>query len=64
LRALTLYRKGRRSISTGLQINRATIVPSRSYGDVFNFSNFSFRSIRSSNAFFGMNFKAKSIGLV
>src|SRR6266853_5817964 len=36
LRALTLYRKGRRSIQTELQANCTTIVSSCSYSHLFN----------------------------
>jgi hypothetical protein len=61
LEALTFYRIGRRSIPTELQLNRATILSSRSYSDLLNSSNFSVRSIRSGNASFGMDFKAKLV---
>jgi hypothetical protein len=62
LLALTRCREGRRSITTQLTVNCATIVSSHSYSDVLDCSILSFRSARSINACFGMNFKAKPIG--
>ena len=60
LRALTLYRRGRRSIPTEPQANSPTIVSSSSYSDLFNGSNADSRSIQSNWCFFGRTFKAQT----
>ena len=61
LKALNLYRKGRRSIQTELQANSPTIVSSSSYSDLFNGSNADSRSIQSNWCFFGRTFKAQTL---
>jgi hypothetical protein len=53
LKALTLYRMGRRSILTELQANGASIVSSCSSSDLFNGSSADSRSIQSNWCFFG-----------
>jgi hypothetical protein len=60
LKALTIYHEGGRSAQTELRANRATIVSSSSYSDLFNSSNADSRSIRSNWGFFGRNFKAQT----
>ena len=61
LNALSLYRKGRRSIPTEPQANGATVVSSCSSTDLFNRSNADSRSIQSNWGFFGWNFKAQTL---
>ena len=61
LKALNLYRKGRRSIQIELQANSPTIVSSSSYSDLFNGSNADSRSIQSNWCFFGRTFKAQTL---
>jgi hypothetical protein len=61
LKALTLYRIGRRSIQTELQANSPTIVSSSSYSDLFNGSDADSRSIQSNWCFFGRTFKAQTL---
>src|ERR1700676_2190199 len=61
LRALTLYRMGRRSIQTELQANSPIIVSSSSYSDTFNGSHADSRSIQSNRCLFGRTFKAQTL---
>ena len=57
LKALTLYRQGRRSIPTELHANGATVVSSCSSTELFNGSNADSRSIQSNWGFWGTEFQ-------
>src|ERR1700730_17031857 len=61
LKALTLYRKGRRSIQTELQANSPTIVSSSSYSDLFKRlqRRLSVHSVQL--VFFGRTFKVQTL---